>query len=156
MGREAEGRGWECDCGSGEEQKRGIKKRGFAWSRGHLCILTAPPISPTNPCPNHPATSPPPPQTPPPPCGMPFVRGERRILAPLNHRRTYTVTHTHTQTRTHTHTHTSPTSAAAVLLCLCETTIVSPSYTSHQGILHIIMNDIYIERERARERMCRC
>ena len=34
-------------------------------------LLTAPPRSPTNPYPNHPATSPPPPQTPPPPCGMP-------------------------------------------------------------------------------------
>ena len=34
-------------------------------------LLTAPPRSPTNPYPIHPATSPPPPQVPPPPCGMP-------------------------------------------------------------------------------------
>jgi len=34
-------------------------------------LLTAPPRSPTNPYPNHPATSPPSPQTPPPSCGMP-------------------------------------------------------------------------------------
>ncbi len=46
-------------------------------------LLTAPPRSPTNPYPNHPATSPPPPQTPPPPCGMPAAVCLKEALCAL-------------------------------------------------------------------------
>jgi hypothetical protein len=77
-------------------------------------LLTAPPRPPTNPYPNHPATSPPPPQAPPPPCGMPAAVCLKE--APCARRKThscaaepsscvYIVTRTHTHTHVHIHIH---------------------------------------------------
>ena len=116
-------------------------------------LLTAPPRSPTNPYPNHPATSPPPPQAPPPPCGMPAAVCLKEALCAR--RKTHScaaepssyvciVIHTHTHTHHAHHSHRRLPERELVLLCLCETTIVSPSYASRHGIHHIIINNIYI------------
>jgi hypothetical protein len=120
-------------------------------------LLTAPPRSPTNPYPNHPATSPPPPQAPPPPCGMPAavclkeaLCARRKTHSCAAEPSSYVCIVIHTHTHTH-HSHRRLPERELVLLCLCETTIVSPSYTSRHGIHHIIINDIYIYIERERE-----
>ena len=139
-----------------------------AATRAWCCLLPSPTASSstprlpdphTNTYPNHPATSPPPPQTPPPPSGMPAAVCLKEALCAR--RKTHScaaepssyvciVIHTHTHTHAH-HSHRRLPERELVLLCLCETTIVSPSYASHHGIHHIIINDIYIYIERERE-----
>jgi hypothetical protein len=55
----------------------------------------------------------------------------------------YIHTHIHTYIHTHIHhPHRRLPQRELVLLCPFETTIISPSYTSHHGIHHIIIKDI--------------
>ena len=75
-------------------------------------------------------------------------------LSPAHtHSHTHTHIHTHIHTHTHTHKHTQRhiyiqinhphrrlPQRELVLMCLFETTIISPSYTSHHGRHHILTN----------------
>ena len=86
-------------------------------------LLTAPPRSPTNPYPNHPATSPPPPQAPPPPCGMPAAVCLKEALCAR--RKTHSCAaepSSYVRIVIHTHTHTHIThigGCRSVNLCCC-------------------------------------
>ena len=100
------------------------------------------PRSPTNPSPNHPATSPPLPQTPPPPSGNCCFVPQRGSLcvqndAFLRPRAIVVRIYCHTHARTHAHTHHPHRrlpQRELVVFCPFETTIILSSYTSHHGI----------------------